>query len=402
MAEGGGRQRRRDSNISLISEGESQNTQGGLHSDREQYDSPEELLNSRVRELSKVILQHIPARADSIKVEARKACREAAEKVRDYAMEMVGIIRMLKHEVKQKDREIAELRSKGNVPVGAQAGQGELKGIVGVPNRGYAAAAARPKQATYAVKVTAKEEGDIRQVQKLLKTSVDPTKAKVSIAAVRNIKSGAVIVECNTKQDAEKLRTAVEASSKLRGRELEKANPRVILGRIDADLTKDRLMRVIARNNGDLVEACGGLEGFDRQVKEKFRIGGKDQDKYVSVVLEVTSEARKAILRGRINLEWQSVYARDFVSLQQCYKCYGYGHKSAGCKERHQVCGKCGETGHEFKQCKKQVASCIVCVRANETRKGPACRIDHDAKAPQCPTMQRIKQNIIQSIDYGQ
>ncbi|KAF2898409.1 hypothetical protein ILUMI_07767, partial [Ignelater luminosus] len=70
---------------------------------------------------------------------------------------------MLKHEVKQKDREIAELRSKGNVPVGAQVGQGELKGTVGVPNRGYAAAAARPKQATYAMKVTAKEVGDIGQ-----------------------------------------------------------------------------------------------------------------------------------------------------------------------------------------------------------------------------------------------
>ncbi|KAF2890544.1 hypothetical protein ILUMI_15629 [Ignelater luminosus] len=368
MAEGGGGHRRRDSNSSIISEGESmsQSTQGGSNSDREQQDSPEELLNIRVRELSRIILHNIPARADSIKVEARKACREAAEEVRDYAMEMVGIIRMLKHEVKQKDRELVELRSKGDVTVVAQAGQGELKEIVG--NRGYADAAARPKQATYAVKVTAREEEDIGQVQKLLKTSVDPTRAKVSIAAVRSIKSGAVIVECNSKQDAEKLRTAVEASSKLRGKELEKANPR----------------------------------GFDSQVKEKFRIGGKEQDKYVSVVLEVTSEARKAILRGRINLEWQSVYARDFVSLQQCYKCYGYGHKSVGCKERHQVCGRCGETGHEFKQCRRQEASCIVCVRANETRKGPACRIDHDAKAPQCPTMLRIRQNIIHSIDYGQ
>ncbi|KAF2888109.1 hypothetical protein ILUMI_18064 [Ignelater luminosus] len=376
MAEGGGVLRRRDSNSSTVSEGEPSSQ--GAGSDREQLESPEDVLNNRVRELSRIILHSIPARADSIKVESRRACREAAEKVRDYAMEMVGIIRMLKHEV----------------------GQGELKEVVA--SRGYADVVGRQKRATYAVKVTAREDKDVGQVQKLLKSSVDPVRAKVSVAAVRSIKSGAVIVECSTKQDAEKRRTAVEASRKLRGKELEKANPRVILGRIDKDLTKDRLMRVIARNNVDLVEACGGLKGFDSQVKEKLRIGGKEQDKYVSVVLEVTSEARKAFLRGRINLEWQSVYARDFVSLQQCYKCYGFGHKSAGCKERNQVCGRCGEAGHEFKQCRRQEARCIVCVRANETRKGPVCKVDHDAKAPQCPTMIRIRQNIIQSIDYGQ
>ncbi|KAF2881280.1 hypothetical protein ILUMI_24899 [Ignelater luminosus] len=209
-------------------------TQRGSSSEKEQYESPEDLLNTRVRELSRVILHNISARADSIKVESRRASREAAEKVRDYAMEMVGIIRLLKHDVKQKDRKIAELRSKGDITVVAQVGQEEPEKTRG--NRGYAEAVVRPKQATYAIKVTAREDKDMGQVQRLLKTSVDPVRAKVSVAAVRSIKSGVVIVKCNSKKDAEKLRTAVEASRRLRGKELEKANPRVILGRIDKDL----------------------------------------------------------------------------------------------------------------------------------------------------------------------
>ncbi|KAF2881639.1 hypothetical protein ILUMI_24496 [Ignelater luminosus] len=143
---------------------------------------------------------------------------------------MVGIARLLKHEVQQKDREIKKLKSRGDTAVVA-VGQEESKD--------------------------------------------NPVKANVSVAAVRSVKSGAVIVKCNSRRDAEKLKTAVEASRKLKGKELEKANPRVILGRIDKDLTQDKLMRVIARNNGDLVEVCGGVKRFENQVREELRIGGK-------------------------------------------------------------------------------------------------------------------------------
>ncbi|KAF2890644.1 hypothetical protein ILUMI_15529 [Ignelater luminosus] len=155
----------------------------------------------------------------------------------------------------------------------------------------------------------------------------------MSIAKIKKIKSGEVIVECVNKQDVEKLKTIVDTSQDLKNQ-------------------------------------------FHKQVKEKFKLGGRDKDKCVSVILDVTSEARKEFLKRRIILEWESVYAKDYISLVQCFKCYGFGHKSDKCKESAQICGKCGHTGHDFKNCKSNDTKCIVCVRANEE----GCKIDHVAR----------------------
>ncbi|KAF2901855.1 hypothetical protein ILUMI_04330 [Ignelater luminosus] len=57
------------------------------------------------------------------------------------------------------------------------------------------------------------------------------------------------------------------------------------------------------------------------------------------------------------------------------------GRKLANCKEKNQLCDKCADSGREFKQCRKQ----------EESRRGAACRTDHDAKDPRCPTLPRIK-----------
>ncbi|KAF2879930.1 hypothetical protein ILUMI_26259 [Ignelater luminosus] len=106
-------------------------------------------------------------------------------------------------------------------------------------------------------------------------------------------------------------------------------DPRVILNKIDKNLDKTTLIEVICKNNKDLVEACGGIDEFKRQVKEKFRLGGRDTDKYVSIVLDVTSEARKELLKRRIVLE--------------------FGHKSDTGKEVNEICESAEITGMTLK-----------------------------------------------------
>ncbi|KAF2887716.1 hypothetical protein ILUMI_18457, partial [Ignelater luminosus] len=114
---------------------------------------------------------------------------------------------------------------------------------------------------------------------------VNPSKIKISIASLKKLKTG-IIVECNNKNDAEKLKTAVEASKELQGTTLNKGNPRIILNNVDKDLDKEKFMNVLIQNNNDLIEACGGITEFQKQVREKFRIGGKEKDRFVSIVLE--------------------------------------------------------------------------------------------------------------------
>ncbi|KAF2906022.1 hypothetical protein ILUMI_00153 [Ignelater luminosus] len=188
----------------------------------------------------------------------------------------------------------------------------------------------KPEQ-TFAIKISTKNNKDIGQVEKLLKTNIRPSKLNVPIAKVKKIKTGEVIVECINKKDVEKLKTVVDTSKELKSKEIIKGSPRVILNKIDKNLDKTKLIEVICKNNKDFIEACGGIDDFKRQDKKKFRLGGRDTDKYVSVVLDVTSEARKELLKRRIVLEWECVYAKDYISLIQCYKCYRFGHKLDTC-----------------------------------------------------------------------
>ncbi|KAF2902613.1 hypothetical protein ILUMI_03574 [Ignelater luminosus] len=305
---------------------------------------------------------------------------------------MLGMIRFLKLEYTKTVRELAEIKNNQNSKIEV------VEKTITRETMNYANAVMKKPITTFAVKISAKETKNIGKVEELLKTSVQPSKLKIPIAKLKKIKSGEVIVECVNKNDVEKLKTIVDTSQELKSKEIIKGNPRIILQNIDKNLDKDSLLETICKNNRDLVESCGGIDQFNKQVKEKFRLGGRDKDKCVSVILDVTSKARKEFLKRRIMLEWESVYAKDYISLMQCFKCYRFGHKSDKCKETIQICGQCGHPGHDFKNCKSNDIKCIVCARANI--KG--CKINHVARDTKCPTMLKIKDKIMKSIDYGQ
>ncbi|KAF2891505.1 hypothetical protein ILUMI_14668 [Ignelater luminosus] len=307
---------------------------------------------------------------------------------------MLGIIRFLKLENQRLNQEKKEHK---------QVEKQEEKNLIFRENnnKSYANVLSQKQLPTFGIKITAKNTENANQVEKILKTNVDPSKIKISIASLKKLKSG-IIVECNNKKDVKQLKTVIEASKELQGTTLNKGNPRIILNNVDKDLDKDKLMNVLIQNNHDLIEACGGIKEFQKQVREKFRIGGKEKDRFVSIVLEVSSLARKAFLRRRINLDWQSLYAKDFISIMQCYKCYKFGHKFNTCKETIQTCGKCGKQGHDYNNCKESVMKCIVCMRMNENKKGIKCNINHDVRDKNCPTLLKIKEKISKSIDYSQ
>ncbi|KAF2895053.1 hypothetical protein ILUMI_11119 [Ignelater luminosus] len=339
----------------------------------------EDLLNDRINNLSKIILKCIPGKSDSIKVEARKTCREATEKLRNHALEMLGMIRFLKIEYEKAIKEAVEIKNKSNI---TEKTTEKVEQLTIRKDMTYANIVTRKPEQTYAIKISTKNNKDLGQVEQLLKTNVQPSKLTVPIAKVKKIKTGEVIVECVNKKDIERLATVINTLQKLQSKEIIKGNPRLILNNIDKNLDKTTLLKIISKNNREVVESCGGIDSFKQQVKEKFRLGGRDKDRSVSVVLKVTSEARKEFLKRRIILEWESVYAKDYISLVQCYKCYRFGHKSDKCKESIQICGKCGNKGHDFQNCKSNDTNCIVCVRATGNKKG--CKTDHNARDHKC------------------
>lgn len=374
-------------------------------------DTVEDELCSQVREMSRLILKHVPSKADTIKVDARRHIREAAEAIRDLAVQMVGQIKQLKSEVKEKEEEIRAIKGKAANPGKSWAevascsslgrcppdARGKQDGRQGVAPRVFSYAAVASK---HAIKITGKdaEQGNVSEI---LKKEINPTTAKINIATVKNTKSGAVIVECASKEDSRKLKMAVDLSSKLQGKEIKKGNPRIILRGIDKHISKEVLIEKFAENNQSIVDELEGLENFKDEVRERFRYGGKTpKSRTVAVVLEVSARARRAFLKDRVSLGWQSLYAEDHFTVEQCFKCYGYGHRAANCSEKSQHCGKCGSVEHIFKDCKSDTEKCIACVRHNQSKRGPAVDTKHDAKNPNCPSLIRAKNLLLNTINY--
>lgn len=121
---------------------------------------------------------------------------------------------------------------------------------------------------------------------------------------------------------------------------------------------------------------------------------------YKDAVVEVSPKLRRLLCDKLINIKWQRVQPRDYISIMQCYQCYDFGHKAAECKFT-QKCGKCAGD-HEFKKCTADKICCIICKRANEKVRDNQNKVntEHDTKSKDCPTVKRIKNAIVQSIDY--
>ncbi|KAF2891557.1 hypothetical protein ILUMI_14616, partial [Ignelater luminosus] len=186
-------------------------------------ENAEDLLNNRINNLSKIILKCISEKSYSIKVEARKSCRDATEKIRNHALEMFGMIRFLKMEYTKTVRELLEIKNNQNLKVE------KVEKIIIREEMNYANAVIKKPETTFAVKISAKETKNLGKVEDLLKTSVQPSKLKIPIAKLKKIKSGGVIIECVNKHDVEKLKAIVDTSQELKSKEIIKGNPRIIL-----------------------------------------------------------------------------------------------------------------------------------------------------------------------------
>ena len=104
-----------------------------------------------------------------------------------------------------------------------------------------------------------------------------------------------------------------------------------------------------------------------------------------AVTVTLPGETAQKLLKKkelRVGYNWCRVTKR--VEVIQCYRCWRYGHKAAGCKsgeDRSKDCRNCGDKGHLQKECTLQ-RYCPICKRQG-----------HSAGTGGCPaTRQALRQ----------
>lgn len=233
----------------------------------------------------------------------------------------------------------------------------------------------------------------VDRARREVRDKVIPASLKIGIKGYKETKQGDIVVKCQTRQEVEVLKTAVERS--LAGEYLasipKKRNPRLKIvgytgegneGEIESDIRKqnkwisdDDMMKVVHikkmknRNTSNIyIECSPGLY-------------------------------HKAMKAQRVFMNWERYRIYEDLNLSRCYNCQGYNHKSANCVRRVS-CGNCsGE--HERSECNSVVKRCVNCDLANN-KFSTGYNVDHAAADPGCPST-LYHTNILRSrINYGE
>lgn len=118
------------------------------------------------------------------------------------------------------------------------------------------------------------------------------------------------------------------------------------------------LKKVCAQNDLDMEETSFTL----RMIK---KIKTRNENKEVNIILEVDPKTQRSLVeKGRMKVGWKNCGVYDYVSIVRCFKCWGFSHYAAECRNETS-CRKCAGN-HTEKDCNTNVTKCINCIRMIE------------------------------------
>lgn len=234
------------------------------------------------------------------------------------------------------------------------------------------------------------------ETKNLVQNIIRPDEMKLHVRGVRKTKNGGVIISTETKQDADKLKHAVQMStSGLTADEPIKRKPRITVVGVPTSLADADVFRFMYEQNIADTFPAMSLDTFLADVKLSHKSGKKDA-LTCNFVIEVPAKIRRALIsQARIFINWTSCPVRDFTLVTRCYKCQQFGHAAKSCREVNSTCGHCGEAGHSMSECAKKADTpkCATCSRFKKPN-------SHKTGDVECPAKKLAEYRYINSIDY--
>lgn len=86
---------------------------------------------------------------------------------------------------------------------------------------------------------------------------------------------------------------------------------------------------------------------------------------------------------------WRKCLAFNHISVQRCFKCWGYFHTTKNCT-RNETCHKCAgnHKANECRETKKRYVNCMFKIQAYNLK----INDEHDALSLECPVFKRAIQ----------
>jgi hypothetical protein len=199
-------------------------------------------------------------------------------------------------------------------------------------------------------------------VLKRAKEGVDLKALGVTVKATRLTRTGDLLLEVGTKDEAEKLAGSLQATV---GNTAAICRPQVIqeLLLLGVDPTVDA---------GEIATAVTSAVGGDAATGPlKVTLQQSRDGTQSARLLLPVAEACTLAAAGRLQLGWTKARVRvPGKRPQRCYRCHLTGHLAAACRgeDRSLLCYNCGGQGHVAATC-PNAAHCQTCAKAGKSAK---------------------------------
>lgn len=217
------------------------------------------------------------------------------------------------------------------------------------------------------------EENSSEVTKKDIKSKIDISKLGVGITKLKKATRGAVVVGCETKVQADKLKN--EVAKDLGDKYVIQAPKRKPLKIKIHDVdNKD------CESEQEFWEKIGDQNGIGRNVIEGKIIhrstGRKARE--ATIIAEVNAKTREALLNiQKLKIGWKLCKVEDYISILRCFKCCGFYHFAKDCAKK-EMCGICAKQ-HSTKGCKNDSKKCVNCEEKIKNFKIKNLNTDHSA-----------------------
>ncbi|XP_036329789.1 uncharacterized protein LOC118741922 [Rhagoletis pomonella] len=230
------------------------------------------------------------------------------------------------------------------------------------------------KRAPIVVKPRTKQTSE--KTKQDLNNKINPNELKIT--DIKTGQNGVMIIESVNVDERDKIKEIMDTNIS-DGYEIKiprDYKPKLFITGMSLGKCNDELIECLKKQN-----QC--LEKGEVKIIRQYNVKNKNNS-YYNAIIEVDEESFNNTLKcDKLNIGWERCKVYDGVDVTTCFKCKGYNHKAAECKN-DEVCAKC-LGNHKSTGCvNPPINKCINCIKSNEKLK-LGLDINHQCKSRQCP-----------------
>ena len=267
----------------------------------------------------------------------------------------------------------------------------------GKKKKSYSDAVSNKQEAVVIIKPLKEDDANSSEETKRdIKEKIDVTKLGLGITKMKKVTKGAVVVGCESNEQAEILKERVTSD----------------LGEkyvIKAPKKKKRKIKIFGADKED----CEDEKDFWRKIEEqngftKNSVQGKivhksqnEKSQRATIIAEVDDKTYETLLEEeKVKIGWNICKVQDYIGILRCFKCCGYYHFAKDCK-KEVACGKCAGK-HATNECRSDIRKCVNCEEKIKSFKLKNINSEHAAFDTNCPyykrELEKQKNKIISSL----